>query len=108
MSFSRVGPNQTIERGQFRVAKSSGESKRRTCINVWEQTFQKMFQRAGIEGHSHQLRHTFAVGLLQKGVSMENVAALLGHQNIKITQKHYASWVAGRQQHLDEEVRRTW
>ena len=68
MSFSRVGPNQTIERGQFRVAKSSGESKRRTCINVWEQTFQKMFQRAGIEGHSHQLRHTFAVGLLQKGL----------------------------------------
>jgi hypothetical protein len=24
MSFSRVGPNQTIERGQFRVAKSAG------------------------------------------------------------------------------------
>lgn len=86
----------------------SGESKRRTCINVWEQSFQKMFQRAGIDGHSHQLRHTFAVGLLQKGVSIENVAALLGHQNIKITQKHYASWVAGRQQHLDDEVRRTW
>jgi site-specific recombinase XerD len=86
----------------------NGESKPRTCINVWEQTFQKMFLRAGIPGHSHQLRHTFAVGLLQKGVSMENVAALLGHQNIKITQKHYASWVAGRQQHLDQEVRRTW
>jgi integrase/recombinase XerD len=86
----------------------SGESKRRTCINVWEQTFQKMFERAGIDGHSHQLRHTFAVGLLQKGVSIGNVSTLLGHRSIKVTERYYASWVAGRQQHLEEEVRRTW
>lgn len=86
----------------------SGESKRRTCINVWEQTFQKMFQRADIDGHSHQLRHTFAVGLLQKGVSMENVSTLLGHRSIRITEKYYAAWVPGRQQHLEDEIRRSW
>jgi site-specific recombinase XerD len=86
----------------------SGESKRRTCINVWEETFKKMFQRAGIEGHSHQLRHTFAVALLQKGVSMENVSVLLGHRSIKITERYYASWVPARQQHLEDVVRRTW
>lgn len=86
----------------------NGESKRRTCINVWEETMMKMFQRAGIEGHSHQLRHSFAVGLLQKGVSMENVSTLLGHRSIRITERYYASWVAGRQQHLEDEVRRTW
>ena len=86
----------------------SGESKRRTCINVWEETFKKMFDRAGIAGHSHQLRHTFAVNLLQKGVSMENLSTLLGHRSIKVTERYYASWVAGRQQHLEEVVRRTW
>jgi integrase/recombinase XerD len=86
----------------------SGESKPKTCINVWEETFMKMFQRAGIEGHSHRLRHTFAVGLLQKGVSMENVSMLMGHRSIKITERYYASWVAGRQQHLEDEVRRSW
>ena len=80
----------------------------RTCINIWEDTYKKMFQRAGIAGHSHQLRHTFAVNLLQKGVSMGNVSTLLGHRSIKITEKYYASWVAARQQHLDAEVRRTW
>jgi integrase/recombinase XerD len=86
----------------------SGESARKTCINVWEETFMKMFRRAGIRGHSHQLRHTFALGLLQKGVSIENVSTLLGHRSTKITEKYYASWVAGRQQHLEEEVRRSW
>ena len=86
----------------------SGKSKRRTCINIWEGTFKKMFQRAGFPGHSHQLRHTYAVNLLQHGVSMGNVSTLLGHRSIKITEKYYASWVAARQQHLEEEVRRTW
>jgi integrase/recombinase XerD len=86
----------------------SGESKRRTCINVWEESFKKMFERAGIDGHSHQLRHTFAVGLLQKGLSKENVSTLLGHRSIKVTERHYAPWVAARQQHLEKEVRRTW
>ncbi len=86
----------------------SGESTRKTCINIWEQTFQKMFQRAGIDGHSHQLRHTFSVNLLQRGVSMENLSTLLGHRSIKVTERYYASWVAGRQQHLENVVRATW
>ena len=46
MSFSRVGPNQTIERGQFRVAKSlvrKGEQRSTTARFEW--TF-KCFARA--------------------------------------------------------------
>ena len=86
----------------------SGESKRETGIKVWENTFASLFKRAGFAGHSHRLRHTFAVGLLQKGVSMENLSTLLGHRSIKVTERYYASWAAGRQQHLEEEVRRTW
>lgn len=35
----------------------------------------------------------FAVGLLEKGVSLETVSILLGHQSLKITQKHYSPWV---------------
>jgi integrase/recombinase XerD len=86
----------------------SGKSTRKTCINIWEDTFKKMFQRAGIDGHSHQLRHTFAVGLLQKGASMENVSLLLGHRRIAVTEKYYASFTKGRQDSLDLDVRKTW
>jgi len=46
------------------------------------------------------------VGLLEKGVSLETVSILLGHQSIKITQKHYAPWVKTRQDALDKEVSR--
>jgi integrase len=86
----------------------NGESKRRTVVGVWENTFASLFKRAGFPGHSHRLRHSFAVGLLQKGVSMENVSTLLGHRSIKTTERHYASWVKARQEGLEKAIRLTW
>lgn len=86
----------------------SGESKRRTVVNIWEDSFKAMFKRAGILGHSHRLRHTFAVDLLQRGMSLENVSSLLGHKNIKVTQKHYSAFTPGRRDALGDAVRSTW
>lgn len=59
-------------------------------------------------GHSHRFRDTFTVGLLEGGVSIENVAKLLGHANIEITQKHYAPWVKSRQDLLEREIWRVY
>jgi integrase len=53
----------------------SDESTRRTVVNIWEDSFKAMFKRAGIVGHSHQLRHTFAKDLLQRGTSLEHVSS---------------------------------
>jgi integrase/recombinase XerD len=86
----------------------SGESKRRTVLNIWEDSFKAMFKRAGIAGHSHQLRHTFAVDLLQRGTSLEHVSSLLGHKNLKITQKHYSAFTPGRRDALEDAVRAAW
>lgn len=68
--------------------------------------FQEKFQALGI--HSHQLRDTFAVELLTAGIPIEDVSQLLGHSDIKVTQKHYNPWVKGRQDRLEEAVKKSW
>jgi len=71
-----------------------------------------LFKAAKISnnGHmvSHRLRDTFAVDLLQKGVPLEDVSKMLGHQSIKTTERHYGPWVKGRQDRLDAIVSSTW
>jgi len=53
-------------------------------------------------------RDTFSVELLLAGVPIERVSILLGHQSVRITEKHYAPWVRARQEQLEADVRRTW
>ena len=33
---------------------------------------------------------------------------VLGHNSIKVTEKHYSPWVRARQEQLEADVRRTW
>jgi integrase/recombinase XerD len=68
--------------------------------------FQEQFQSLGI--HSHQLRDTFAVELLLKGTSIEDVSQLLGHSTIAVTLKHYSPWTKARQDRLEEAVKKSW
>src|SRR6266487_3892172 len=42
------------------------------------------------------------------GVPLERVSVLLGHQSVKVTEKHYTPWVKARQEQLESDVRRTW
>ena len=58
--------------------------------------------------HPHRFRDTFAVRLLEKGVSLETVSILLGHTDIQTTPKSYAPWVASLQANLELAVQKTW
>ena len=51
-------------------------------------------------GYAHRFRDTFAVEFLPTGIPTEEVAILLGHSNIGVTQKHYGPWVHSRQRQL--------
>lgn len=42
----------------------------------------------GIPLHSHLARHTFATWMLRNGAKIENVSRMLGHTNIKQTQRY--------------------
>ena len=83
--------------------------KPKSAITEWQQRLKLVYTMAGIkDGHSHRLRDTFSVELLQKGVSLETVSMLLGHTSIKTTQKHYAPWVKTRQDAFEAAVKGSW
>jgi site-specific recombinase XerD len=62
----------------------------------------------GKHGHADRWRDTFSVELLLAGVPLEQVSVLLGHQSIKVTQKHYSPFVKARQEQLEAAVRNTF
>ena len=83
----------------------TGESRITTVTGFWRKKLDKVFREAGVEnGHSHRFRDTFAVGLLESGVSLEDVSTLLAHESLKVTQKHYSPWIQSRQDRLASEV----
>jgi integrase/recombinase XerD len=87
----------------------SGESKPKSAVGDWQRSLQKLFRLAGTEGgHAHCFRDTFAVELLLGGVPLERVSVLLGHQSLKVTERHYAPWVRARQEQLEADVRASW
>jgi site-specific recombinase XerD len=79
----------------------------RTAVGNWQRALERVGKVAGVKYDAHQLRDSFAVGLLSKGVSLENVATLLGNSPA-ICFRHYSPWVRSRQDALASEVRRTF
>jgi site-specific recombinase XerD len=90
---------------------STGNGKEQSVVTNWQHDLRRLFRGAfGRETNftPHCLRDTFAVSLLQKGVPLEEVSKLLGHESIKTTEKSYARWVQARQDRLDTLVIETW
>lgn len=74
----------------------------------WQRSLSKISTLSGVHVHAHRFRDTFSVNLLKAGVSIENVAILLGHSNSRITAKHYNPWVKSRQDSLDRDIEKAW
>jgi len=57
-----------------------------------EGSFEDLLERAGIEDFRfHDLRHTFASWYMMNGGDLYELAKILGHSNIKMTER-YRSW----------------
>jgi integrase len=73
-----------------------------TVIDTWRQRLANVFELAdtGVEKPTpHRFRHTYARILLERGVSVSDVADLLGDDE-KTVKTHYGRWVRERQDRL--------
>jgi len=91
----------------------SGEGKIESIVRSWQARLKKVFDlakvsKAGGNAISHRFRDTFAVELLLAGVPIERVSILLGHQSVRVTEKHYNPWVRSRQEQLEADVASAW
>lgn len=55
------------------------------AADALEARFRELYRAAGIKTSSHAGRRSFASALLKRGVSLEQVAILLGHQDTEVT-----------------------
>ena len=91
----------------------SGEGKIESIVRSWQARLKKVFDlakvsKAGGNAVSHRFRDTFAVELLLAGVPIERVSILLGHQSVRVTERHYNPWVRSRQEQLEADVASAW
>ena len=83
----------------------SGRSTKKSCVGDYQRAFKRLYEVAKVEnGHAHRWRDTFAVELLLARVPLADVSILLGHQSIKVTERHYSPWVLARQEQLEATV----
>lgn len=86
----------------------NGVSNAEDCSVTWRRALGRLFDLAGVEGHPHQFRDTFAKRLLMADVPEGTVAKLLGLRRVAITEQHYSRWIPERQAAIDVVVRDSW
>ena len=99
---------QTIPRVNERFYFWSGSGSLEVAVSGWQKRIRKLLRIAGVKGHPHMFRDSFATELLQAGVPMERLSILLGHQSVRITEKYYAAWTDARQRQLEADLQRAW
>ena len=67
------------------ISSKKGPGDRRVTVNSVGRRIRDAGKRVGVHAHPHKFRRTFATDLLRKGVPLEQVQALLGHDNIETT-----------------------
>ena len=84
----------------------TGRGKPSTAAKYWRSRLCGVAADAAVQQfRTHRLRDTFAVALLNAGVSMDDVSTLLGHSSVRTTERYYAPWDKSRRERLAAVVR---
>lgn len=74
---------------------------------TWRRRLNALWELCGewkVKPTPHRFRHSFARIILQRGVSVRDVADLLGNSE-QMVRKHYAAWIPERQERLTKILR---
>jgi integrase len=85
----------------------SGTGNIKSSVGDWQRALARIATLSGVHCHAHKFRMTFAIDLLNSGVSITNVAILLGN-SVRVCEKHYLPFVKSRQIALTAEIEKAW
>jgi integrase/recombinase XerD len=94
----------TVKNGNPEFVFYNGLASPQDAPKYFQKLYKRVFTAAGVDGSSHDLRHTYAINLLTSGVDIRTVSRLLGHKSINVTEKYYSKWCSSQQDRLDETV----
>jgi site-specific recombinase XerD len=88
---------------------AAGRAKLDTATGNARRLLRKLSKLAKVRMvNPHRFRDTLAINLLQRGVPIEDVKEILGHEDVNITLRHYGNWVKERQDRLTRSLEKTW
>jgi integrase len=98
----------TVKNGNPKFFFWSGTTTPEDAPSYFQKLYRKVFKASGVEGSSHDFRHTFAIELLTAGVDIRAVSKALGHSSVTITEKYYSRWCPSQQVVLDDALTTSW
>jgi integrase len=81
---------------------ASGNTLPEDAPSYFQKLYRKVFNKAGVEHTSHDLRHTYAATFLEAGGDIRLLSKALGHSSINVTEKYYAHFTRKQQDMLDK------
>ncbi len=88
---------------------AAGSAKLSTATGNARRSLRKLSKLAKIQTvNPHRFRDTLAITLLQRGVPIEDVKEILGHEDVNITLRHYGNWIKERQDRLTRSLEKIW